>query len=71
LPAVVHHQRAAIAGPPPLPAFSRSLAWVAPTALAALGIMALFSVFKTVDFSSIFACAPQFAGTSFIFCNVK
>ena len=37
----------------------------------ALGIMALFSVFKTVDFSSIFACAPQFAGTSFIFCNFK
>jgi proton-translocating NADH-quinone oxidoreductase chain L len=37
----------------------------------ALGIMALFSVFKTVDFSSVFACAPQFAGTSFIFCNFK
>ena len=37
----------------------------------ALGIMALFSVFKTVDFSSIFACAPQFAETSFIFCNFK
>ena len=37
----------------------------------ALGIMALFSVFKTVDFPTVFACAPQFAETSFIFCNLK
>ena len=37
----------------------------------ALGIMALFSVFKTVDFPTIFACAPQFAETSFVFCNFK
>jgi proton-translocating NADH-quinone oxidoreductase chain L len=37
----------------------------------ALGIMALFSVFKTVDFPTVFACAPQFAETSFIFCNFK
>jgi len=37
----------------------------------ALGIMALFSVFKTVDFPTVFACAPQFADSSFIFCNFK
>ena len=37
----------------------------------ALGIMALFSVFKTVDFATVFACAPQLAETSFIFCNLK
>ena len=37
----------------------------------ALGIMALFSVFKTVDFVTVFACAGQFAETSFIFCNFK
>ena len=37
----------------------------------ALGIMAVFSVFKSVDFPTVFACAPQFAETSFIFCNFK
>lgn len=36
-----------------------------------LGIMAIFSVFKSVDFPSVFSCAPHFAETSFIFCNVE
>ena len=36
-----------------------------------LGIMAIFSVFKSVDFPSVFSCAPHFADTSFIFCNVE
>ena len=37
----------------------------------ALGIMAIFSVFKTLDFSTVFACAPYLAETSFIFCNME
>ena len=37
----------------------------------ALGIMALFYVFKTVDFMTVFACAPHVAGTSFLFCNFE
>jgi len=37
----------------------------------ALGIMGLFYVFKTVDFATVFACAPYIAGTSFIFCNFE
>ena len=37
----------------------------------ALGIMALFYVFKTVDFMTVFACAPHAAGTSFLFCNFE
>lgn len=36
-----------------------------------LGIMAIFSVFKSVDFPSVFSCAPHFADTSFIFCNIE
>ena len=36
-----------------------------------LGIMTIFSVFKSVDFPSVFSCAPHFASTSFIFCNVE
>ncbi len=31
----------------------------------ALGIMGIFSLFKTVDFTTVFACANQFAGQSF------
>ena len=37
----------------------------------ALGILAIFSVFKTLDFSTVFACAPHLAGTKFIFCNFE
>lgn len=37
----------------------------------ALGIMAIFYVFKTVDFMTVFACAPHVAGTSFLFCNFE
>lgn len=37
----------------------------------ALGILGIFSVFKTVDFSTVFACAPYLADTHFIFCNVE
>lgn len=36
-----------------------------------LGIMAIFSVFKSVDFASVFSCAPHFADTHFIFCNIE
>ena len=45
----------------------------------ALGIMGIFSIFKTVDFTTVFACAYQFAGNSFettaiphfLFCNIE
>ena len=37
----------------------------------ALGIMALFSLFKTVDFFTVFACAPQFSEITFVFCNME
>ena len=49
----------------------------------ALGIMGIFSIFKTVDFTTVFACAYQFAGNSsilisenreiphFLFCNIQ
>lgn len=37
----------------------------------ALGIMALFSVFKTVDFSTVFACAPHVANTQLTFFNME
>jgi proton-translocating NADH-quinone oxidoreductase chain L len=37
----------------------------------ALGIMAIFSVFKTSDFATVFACAPYMANTTFIFCNFE
>jgi len=36
-----------------------------------LGIMAIFSVFKSVDFLSVFSCAPHFASTFFVFCNIE
>ena len=35
----------------------------------ALGIMALFSVFQSLDFATVFACTPYLAETSLIFCN--
>ena len=35
----------------------------------ALGILALYSVFKTLDFSTVFACAAHVATTKLIFCN--
>jgi proton-translocating NADH-quinone oxidoreductase chain L len=37
----------------------------------ALGIMTIFSVFKTVDFATVFACAPFFANTTIFFCNFQ
>jgi proton-translocating NADH-quinone oxidoreductase chain L len=53
----------------------------------ALGIMGIFSIFKTVDFTTVFACANQFAGHTdlvsvlhgmndntiphFLFCNIE
>lgn len=37
----------------------------------ALGIMFLFSIFKTVDFAVIFACVHEFAETQFVFCNIS
>lgn len=37
----------------------------------ALGIMAAFYVFKSVDFQTIFACAPYFADHHFIFFNTE
>jgi proton-translocating NADH-quinone oxidoreductase chain L len=33
----------------------------------ALGIMGIFLVFKTVDYATVFACAHQFVGASFLF----
>jgi len=33
----------------------------------ALGIMGIFTLFKTVDFMTVFACAHKFAGVSFLF----
>ncbi|DBB17547.1 TPA: NADH dehydrogenase subunit 5 [Trebouxia sp. C0006] len=36
-----------------------------------LGIMAIFSVFKSVDFATVFSCAPHFADTLFVFCNME
>jgi len=37
----------------------------------ALGIMGIFSLFKTVDFITVFACASQFSEASFIFFNTE
>lgn len=37
----------------------------------ALGIFAIFHIFKTVDFRTVFACAPYFADTSIIFSTIK
>ena len=37
----------------------------------ALGIMAIFSVFKTLDFSTVFSCAPYVTETTLIFCNIE
>ncbi len=36
-----------------------------------LGIMAIFSVFKSVCFVTVFSCAPHFAETRFIFCSIE
>ncbi len=37
----------------------------------ALGIMAVFSTFKTLNFPIIFAAAPYVVESSFIFCNIE
>ena len=44
----------------------------------ALGIMGIFSIFKTVDFTTVFACANQFTALpgplsnhTFLFCNLE
>lgn len=37
----------------------------------ALGIMACFAVFQTVDFATIFACASSKVSDVFLFCNFK
>lgn len=36
----------------------------------ALGIMGIFLSFKTLDFASVFACAPYLKETQFVFCNL-
>jgi len=36
-----------------------------------LGIMAVFSVFKSVCFVTVFSCAPHFTDTVFIFCSTE
>ena len=37
----------------------------------ALGIFGIFFLFKTVDFRTVFACAPHFAETPLLFCNME
>lgn len=37
----------------------------------ALGILAIFSTFKTVDFATVFSCAPYLANTPLLFCNFE
>ena len=37
----------------------------------ALGIMALFSQCKSINFAAAFACAPKMVETSFFFCNLE
>jgi proton-translocating NADH-quinone oxidoreductase chain L len=37
----------------------------------ALGVMAIFYTFRTVDYATVFACAPSFAGTTFGFLNFE
>lgn len=37
----------------------------------ALGILALYSIFKTLNFSTVFACAAHVAETKIIFCNYE
>jgi proton-translocating NADH-quinone oxidoreductase chain L len=37
----------------------------------ALGIMGIFSIFKTVDFNVVFPCVCEFVDMQFIFCNVE
>ena len=37
----------------------------------ALGIIATFSLFKSVDFATVFACSAHFADTSFIFFQLE
>ncbi len=37
----------------------------------ALAIMGIFSLFKTIDFATVFACASWIAETPFLFCNYQ
>jgi proton-translocating NADH-quinone oxidoreductase chain L len=37
----------------------------------ALGIMGIFSIFKTVDFATVFACAHNFVNQPFYFCSIQ
>lgn len=37
----------------------------------ALGIMSIFYLCKSVDFCTVFSCAPHLAKTSIIFCNIE
>ena len=37
----------------------------------ALGVMAIFATFKTVDFATVFSCAPYMANTKLLFCNFE
>ena len=37
----------------------------------ALGVFGIFSFFHSVDFVTIFACAPEFVGKTFLFCNLE
>jgi proton-translocating NADH-quinone oxidoreductase chain L len=37
----------------------------------ALGIMCIFYLCKSVDFCTVFSCAPHLAKISFIFCNIE
>jgi len=37
----------------------------------ALGIMGVFSVFKSVEFTTVFACAHMYANTPFVFCTFE
>lgn len=37
----------------------------------ALGMMAAFTVFKTFDFQTIFACAPYYANETLVFLNIE
>nr|YP_009446429.1 NADH dehydrogenase subunit 5 [Ancoracysta twista]ATY40917.1 NADH dehydrogenase subunit 5 [Ancoracysta twista] len=37
----------------------------------ALGLMAIFAVFKSIDYSTVFATAPFFSNENFLFCNLE
>nr|QGN73908.1 NADH dehydrogenase subunit 5 [prasinophyte sp. MBIC10622] len=37
----------------------------------ALGIMGVYFVFKSVDYATVFACASQYVGSTFLFCNFE